>query len=110
MSVSIYDIVEELATSYWLDNYCKQFRGNPDDTLYIDDLMQDTYLNLLTNNKDKVIQLYNQGGMAKVQRYVSGMIVRNLHSKTSPFYYTYKKHKHENIDNYEDIEQLQADR
>ena len=55
-----------------------------------DDLMHDLCVNVLENNKDKFNQLCERG---ELMYYLLGVIRINAFSKTTRFYYKYKKHK-----------------
>ena len=60
-----------------------------------DDLMHDLCVNVLENNKDKFSELCERG---ELMYYLLGVIRINAFSKTTRFYYKYKKHKeHETI-------------
>lgn len=55
----------------------------------IDDLIQEIYIILLEYNKDKLIDLYNK---KQLRYFLVGIIQRQYHSSTSPFYKKYKKY------------------
>ena len=54
------------------------------------DLEQDTYIQLLEKDDDIIEKLYEDG---QLMWYVTRILLNNIHSKTSPFYYRYKKNK-----------------
>lgn len=54
----------------------------------LQDLSQDIYLQLLQMNNAKINELYFK---KQLRFWVTRIITNNIHSKTSPYYYTYKK-------------------
>lgn len=54
-----------------------------------DDLEQEIYLILLEYNEEKIIEMYNK---KQLKFFIIGIIQRQYHSKTSPFYKKYKKY------------------
>ena len=57
--------------------------------LYRDDLVQETYLILLEYDKDKLNEIEEKGD---TKFFVSKVITNQINSKTSRFYYKYKKY------------------
>lgn len=55
----------------------------------IDDLAQEIFLILLEYNRDKIIDMYNKG---QLKFFIVGVVQRQYHSKTSPYYKKYKKY------------------
>lgn len=51
------------------------------------DLAQDIYLDLLSKDEDKITSMTDK----ELRYFVSRMVMNNVCSKTSPFYYKYKK-------------------
>ena len=95
--MEIYKIVEDFAKTHFVERYALSL-SNAENRPYIWDLVQDTYLAMLTDNRAKVMDLYNAGGLKKVQQYVSGMLYLAVNSKTSRFYYRYIKHLNSHTD------------
>lgn len=54
-----------------------------------DDLEQEIYTILLEYNSDRIIEMYNK---KQLKFFIIGVIQRQYHSKTSPFYKKYKKY------------------
>ena len=80
------ELVEELAKGRVLEKMIarevKEHRPEHDD------LAQDLYISLLGKEESKLLDLLNND---KLEFYLLGMIKKNLHSNTSPFYYTYRR-------------------
>lgn len=54
----------------------------------IKDLAQDIYLQLIQMRTDKLKDLYTNN---QLRYWIARIVVNSIHSKTSPYYYTYKK-------------------
>lgn len=59
-----------------------------ENTENIKDLAQDIYLQLLQMDNAKINELYFKN---QLRFWVTRIITNNIHSKTSPYYYQYKK-------------------
>lgn len=59
-----------------------------ENTENIKDLAQDIYLQLLKMRTDKLNELYDKG---QLRYWIARIVVNSIHSKTSPYFYTYKK-------------------
>lgn len=57
--------------------------------MYKDDLLQETFLILLEYDEDKIIHLYNSG---ELRFFCSRILTNQYNSKTSRFYYKYKRY------------------
>ena len=70
-----------------------------DDTLK--DLSQEIYLDLLSKDEEKIVNLYETN---QIRFFVVRMVSNNLFSKNSPFYQTFKKNTNAtvNIDDLKD--------
>ena len=55
-----------------------------------DDLIQDIALIILEKPSDFILELYNK---KQLKYYITRVIRNNLFSKTSPYYYKYKKYR-----------------
>lgn len=64
------------------------------------DLAQDIYLQLLQMSTDKLNDLYSR---KQLRFWIARIITNNIFSKTSPFYYTYKKAQRQSV-NINDID------
>lgn len=58
------------------------------------DLEQDIYLQLMEKDEEMIENLYENG---QLNYYITKIAINNIKSKTSRFYYTYKKNKAKNI-------------
>lgn len=58
------------------------------------DLSQDIYLQLLQMDNAKINELYFK---KQLRFWVTRIITNNIHSKTSPYYYTYKKAQRQSV-------------
>lgn len=52
------------------------------------DLTQDIYLQLIQMRTDKLNDLYTKN---QLRYWIARVVVNSIHSKTSPYYYMYKK-------------------
>lgn len=66
------------------------------------DLAQDIYLQLLQMSTDKLNELYDKG---QLRFWIARIVVNSIHSKTSPYYYLYKKNNRNSVS----INELNAD-
>lgn len=79
-------ILIELEEENVLREMCTNMNVSPND---MDDFVQELYVILLEYNQDKIIELYNK---KQLKFFIVGIIQRQYHSKTSPFYKKYKKY------------------
>ena len=70
------------------------------------DLTQDIYLQLLQMDNTKINELYFK---KQLHFWVTRIITNNIHSKTSPYYYQYKKVQRQSV-SIEDIDIDNEDR
>lgn len=83
-----YEIIEEWAKNKRVENiiYTLKISGeNPQD---IEELIQDTYMALLETDDDRIKTLYEKN---QIDFYLLRFLKNNLYSKTSRYYYKYKK-------------------
>ena len=64
------------------------------------DLTQDIYLQLLQMRTDKLNDLYTKN---QLRYWIARIVVNSIHSKTSPYFYTYKKAQMQSV-NINDID------
>lgn len=57
--------------------------------VYRDDLIEETYLILLEYDHDRLQSIYDKGD---IRFFTSRIITNQINSKTSPFYYKYKRY------------------
>lgn len=60
----------------------------------IKDLAQDIYLQLLQMRTDKLNDLYTKN---QLRYWIARVVVNSIHSKTSPYFYTYKKEQMQSV-------------
>lgn len=60
----------------------------------LQDLAQDIYLQLLQMDTAKINELYFK---KQLRFWVTRIITNNIHSKTSPYFYTYKKEQMQSV-------------
>ena len=71
-----------------------------ENTENIKDLAQDIYLQLLQMRTDKLNDLYTK---KQLRYWIARIVVNSIHSKTSPYFYTYKKEQMQSV-NINDID------
>lgn len=91
-TTSVHDIVEELARNKLIEELVNNIA--PADESYKEDLVQDLYIELLNKPPDNIINLYQAN---KLKYFIVRMVMNNINSKTSPFYYRYKKNAKKHI-------------
>lgn len=82
----IIKIINELERNNTIRELCENMRVSSAD---IDDLAQEIYLILLEYDNEKVINMYNN---KQLKFFLVGIIQRQYHSVTSPYYKKYKKY------------------
>lgn len=82
----IIKIINELERNNTIRELCENMRVSSAD---IDDLVQEIYLILLEYDNEKVINIYNN---KQLKFFLVGIIQRQYHSVTSPYYKKYKKY------------------
>ena len=101
-------ILQELYDTNFVQLYVKKLLNSADIEHY-EDYIQEIFLILCEYDENKLIELYTVGGINKVRQLASGIICRQIKSKTSPLYYKYKKKQNitDSIHSYkvDDIEQ-----
>lgn len=60
----------------------------------LQDLAQDIYLQLLQMRTDKLNDLYTKN---QLRYWIARIVVNSIHSKTSPYFYTYKKEQMQSV-------------
>lgn len=82
----IIKIINELERNNTIRELCENMRVSSAD---VDDLVQEIYLILLEYDNEKVINMYNN---KQLKFFLVGIIQRQYHSVTSPYYKKYKKY------------------
>lgn len=65
-----------------------------ENTENLNDLAQDIYLQLLQMRTDKLNDLYTKN---QLRFWIARIVVNSIHSKTSPYFYTYKKEQMQSV-------------
>ena len=65
-----------------------------ENTENLKDLTQDIYLQLLQMRTDKLNDLYTKN---QLRYWIARIVVNSIHSKTSPYFYTYKKEQMQSV-------------
>ena len=65
-----------------------------ENTENIKDLAQDIYLQLLQMRTDKLNDIYTKN---QLRFWIARIVVNSIHSKTSPYFYTYKKEQMQSV-------------
>lgn len=81
-----YDIVDKIISSGIVEEIVDNVSVP---SLYRDDLIQETYLILLEYNKGKLEEIESKGD---TRFFIAKIITNQINSKTSRFYYKYKKY------------------
>ena len=82
----IVKIIDELERNNVIRDICTNMRVQLND---IDDLIQEVYVILLEYNRDKIVELYHK---KQLKFFIIGILQRQYHSNTSPFYKKYKRY------------------
>lgn len=82
------EIITELYSTHFVENYTRQFCGVADMQNY-EDIIQELYAMICEIPANKLTKAYNRGGINAVRRYVSGLITRQMRSDHSTIYRKY---------------------
>ena len=83
-----YDIINELAENKTIEEIINNIAQNPqEDTLR--DLSQMLYEDLLLKDADKIVRMYDE---EQLQFFLTRMVLNSVKSKTSRYYYLFKKY------------------
>ena len=88
------EIIGRLAKDKVVENIISNITKDKDDDT-LKDLAQMVYVWLLEEDEEKIESIYNKNQM---NFYITRMIINNIHSKNSRYYYLFKKPEmHEDI-------------
>lgn len=88
------EIIGRLAKDKVVENIISNITKDKDDDT-LKDLAQMVYVWLLEDDEEKIESIYNKNQM---NFYITRMIINNIHSKNSRYYYLFKKPEmHEDI-------------
>ena len=80
------DVIAQLARDKVIESIIQNIGTDTNDGTY-EDLAQDLYESLLRKDPDTVVQMYLNN---EIRFYLARMVVQNVCSKNSPYYYEYK--------------------
>ena len=86
-------IVSKIAEERIVENIISNISKNSNDE-DLKDLSIDIYLELLEKDEDCLIGIYERG---QINYYITRIILNNVTSKTSPFYYRYRQYKRQEV-------------
>ena len=87
------DVIEIIAKEKVVETAITNIAKTNSDAL--NDLSQNIYLDLLSKDEDKIVNLYETN---QLRFFIVRMILNNLFSKNSPFYQTFKKNANLTVD------------
>lgn len=91
-----FDIISQLAKDKTVEELVTNISKKKLTDSHLDDLSQDIYIALMEKPPELVEELFNKG---ELHYYIARMVVNNLHSNLSPYYYKYIKPEiHEDIE------------
>ena len=86
-------IIDKIAKDGVLDEIVNNVAKNVKDE-DLKDLKQDIYITLLEKDEELLEKIYERG---QINYLLTRIVVNNINSKTSRFYYLYKKNNQKNI-------------
>lgn len=95
------EIVETIAKERLVEQICSNIAKSSDCDDTLKDLSQEIYLDLLSKDEEKIINLYETN---QIRFFVVRMVTNNLFSKNSPYYQVFRKNTNAtvNIDDFKD--------
>ena len=95
------EVISVIAKERMVEEICSNIAKSSDCDDTLKDLSQEIYLDLLSKDEEKIINLYETN---QIRFFVVRMVTNNLFSKNSPFYQTFKKNTNAtvNIDDLKD--------
>lgn len=84
------DILQYLWDIGLVNNYIKKLEYETIDEETLQDIIQEIWLMICELPEEKITSLYKNQGKTGLTAYMSGVIYRQIHSKTSPIYKKYK--------------------
>ena len=95
------EIIEIIAKERMVEQICSNIAKSADCDDTLKDLSQEIYLDLLSKDEEKIVNLYETN---QIRFFVVRMITNNLFSKNSPYYQVFRKNANltVDIDNFKD--------
>ena len=95
------EVVEKLAKERIVEQICSNIAKSTDCDDTLKDLSQEIYLDLLSKDEEKIVNLYETN---QIRFFVVRMVTNNLFSKNSPYYQVFRKNTNAtvNIDDLKD--------
>ena len=95
------EVISIIAKERMVEQICSNIAKSADCDDTLKDLSQEIYLDLLSKDEEKIVNLYETN---QIRFFVVRMVTNNLFSKNSPFYQTFKKNANltVDIDNFKD--------
>ncbi len=93
------NIINEIADSGLVEEIIQGVSYSKfENTENLKDLTQDIYLQLLQMDNAKINELYFK---KQLRYWIARIVVNSIHSKTSPYFYTYKKEQMQSVSIYD---------
>ena len=89
------DVIEIIAKERMVEQIVSNIAKSADCDDTLKDLSQEIYLDLLSKDEEKIVNLYETN---QIRFFVVRMVTNNLFSKNSPFYQTFKKNANLTVD------------
>lgn len=80
------DVIAIIAKERMVEQIVSNIAKSADNLLQ--DLQQDIYIDLLSKEEQKIVNLYETG---QLKFFITRMVINNIHSKNSPFWCKYKR-------------------
>lgn len=95
------EVVSIIAKEKVVEQICSNIAKSADCDDTLKDLSQEIYLDLLSKDEEKIVNLYETN---QIRFFVVRMVTNNLFSKNSPFYQVFRKNTNAtvNIDDLKD--------
>lgn len=91
-----FEIIEEIARDRMIEDIIGNLKASASEKKQdLQDLKQMIYLELLEKDSETIEKMYDKGCL---KYFVTRMIINNIQSKTSKYYYMFKKNKNLFVD------------
>lgn len=89
------EIIEIIAKERMVEQICSNIAKSADCDDTLKDLSQEIYLDLLSKDEEKIVNLYETN---QIRFFVVRMVTNNLFSKNSPYYQVFRKSTNATVD------------